>query len=406
MSAEPTPDELERYRERAITWLDAHAKPRRPGESSWTDTAAAKAFQAGLYAAGYVGIPWPREYGGQGLTETHARVFAEASLGYDLPFLHFSIGLGMCAPTLLDLGTQEQKLRYVPPMLSGETIWCQMFSEPNAGSDVAGLQTKAVRVDVGWQLDGQKVWTSGAHYCDFGLIVARTDPSLPKHKGITMFVLDLTTPGVTIRPLRQITGNAHFNEVFLDNVIIPADALVGEVNAGWAAAVLMLGHERTSVGGWDWSKPASLSFAALRERMRAQGRLAEQVVRRRLVDAFTAERMVEDLNLLHKAEWDAGVPTAQRGSVAKLAGSMQQDLSAEIAYELGGPELIEWAASDPDGGGLVLDAFQVISSGIAGGSNEIQRNIIGERVLGLPTEPRVDRDLPFRDLRVGGGTSA
>jgi alkylation response protein AidB-like acyl-CoA dehydrogenase len=281
-----------------------------------------------------------------------------------------------------------------------------MFSEPNAGSDVAGLQTKAVRIEAGWQLDGQKVWTSGAHYCDFGLIVARTDPSLPKHKGITMFVLDLTTPGVTIRPLRQITGNAHFNEIFLDSVVIPADAVVGEVNAGWAAAVLMLGYERTSVGGWDWSKPASLTFAALRERMRAQGRLDEQVVRRRLVDAFTAERMVEDLNLLHKAEWDAGIPTAQRGSVAKLAGSMQQDLSAEIAYELGGPELIEWPASDPDGGGLVLDAFQVISSGIAGGSNEIQRNIIGERVLGLPTEPRVDRDLPFRELRVGGGTPA
>jgi alkylation response protein AidB-like acyl-CoA dehydrogenase len=406
MSAEPTAEELERYRDRALAWLDAHAKPRRPGEESWADTAAAKAFQAELYAAGYVGIQWPHAYGGQGLTETHARIFTEASLSYDLPFLHFSIGLGMCAPTLLDLGTEEQKLRYVPPMLSGETIWCQMFSEPNAGSDVAGLQTKAVRIEAGWQLDGQKVWTSGAHYCDFGLIVARTDPSLPKHKGITMFVLDLTTPGVTIRPLRQITGNAHFNEIFLDSVVIPADAVVGEVNAGWAAAVLMLGYERTSVGGWDWSKPASLTFAALRERMRAQGRLDEQVVRRRLVDAFTAERMVEDLNLLHKAEWDAGIPTAQRGSVAKLAGSMQQDLSAEIAYELGGPELIEWPASDPDGGGLVLDAFQVISSGIAGGSNEIQRNIIGERVLGLPTEPRVDRDLPFRELRVGGGTPA
>ncbi|MGH3249632.1 MAG: acyl-CoA dehydrogenase family protein, partial [Trebonia sp.] len=372
-------DDLAEYRQQAIEWLERNAEPRKPGEDRW-DTASAKEFQAKLYDAGYVGIQWPRAYGGQGLDETHARIFDEASLAYDLPFLHFSIGLGMCAPTLLTLGSEEQKLRYVPPMFRGETIWCQMFSEPNAGSDVAGLQTRAVRTENGWQLDGQKVWTSGAHYCDYGLIVARTDPDVPKHRGITMFVLDLRTPGVTIRPLRQITGNAHFNEIFLDAVRIPAGAVVGEVNAGWAAAVTMLGFERTSVGGWDWSKPASLSFAALADQLREQGRIGEQAVRRRLVQAFAAERMIEDLNLLHKAEWDAGTPTGQRGSVAKLAGTLQQTLSAEIAYELAGPGLIEWDEQDSAGGRQVLDAFQVISSGIAGGSNEIQRNIIGERV--------------------------
>ncbi len=395
-------DDLAAYRQRAVEWLESNAQLRKPGEDTW-ETAAAKEFEARLHAAGYVGIQWPQAYGGQGLDETHARIFDEASLAYDLPFLHFSIGLGMCAPTLLTLGSEEQKLRYVPPMLRGETIWCQMFSEPNAGSDVAGLQTRAVRTDDGWQLDGQKVWTSGAQYCDFGLVIARTNPDVPKHRGITMFVLDLRTPGVTIRPLRQITGNAHFNEIFLDAVKIPADAVVGEVDAGWGAAVTMLGFERTSVGGWDWSKPASLSFGALTDRMREQGRLGEQAVRRRLVQAFTAERLVEDLNLLHKAEWDAGTPTGQRGSVAKLAGTLQQSLSAEIAYELTGPDLIAWDASNSEGGQLAVDAFQVISSGIAGGSNEIQRNIIGERVLGLPSEPRLDRDLPFRELRVGGG---
>ena len=394
--------DLAAYRQQALEWLERNAQPRKPGEDRW-DTAAAKEFQARLYDAGYVGIQWPPAYGGQGLDEIHARVFDDAALAYDLPFLHFSIGLGMCAPTLLTLGTEEQKLRYVAPLLRGETIWCQMFSEPNAGSDVAGLQTRAVRTEDGWQLDGQKVWTSGAQYCDYGLIIARTDPDVPKHRGITMFVLDLRTPGVTIRPLRQITGNSHFNEIFLDAVRIPADAVVGEVNGGWAAAVTMLGFERTSVGGWDWSKPASLSFTALAAQLREQGRIGEQAVRRRLVQAFAAERMVEDLNLLHKAEWDAGTPTGQRGSVAKLAGTLQQNLSAEIAYELAGPGLIEWDAQDSAGGQQVLDAFQVISSGIAGGSNEIQRNIIGERVLGLPAEPRVDRDISFRELRVGGG---
>jgi alkylation response protein AidB-like acyl-CoA dehydrogenase len=395
-------DDLAAYRQRAVEWLEQNAQPRKPGEDSW-ETAAAKEFEGKLYEAGYVGIQWPRAYGGQGLDETHARIFDEASLAYDLPFLHFSIGLGMCAPTLLTLGTEEQKLRYVPPMLRGETIWCQMFSEPGAGSDVAGLQTRAVRTADGWQLDGQKVWTSGAQYCDFGLVIARTNPDVPKHHGITMFVLDLRTPGVTIRPLRQITGNAHFNEIFLDQVRIPADAVVGEVDNGWRAAVTMLGFERTSVGGWDWSKPASLSFGALADLMREQGRLGEQAVRRRLVQAFAAERMVEDLNLLHKSEWDAGKPTGQRGSVAKLAGTLQQYLSAEIAYELTGPALIEWDAQDSAGAQPVIDALQVVSSGIAGGSDEIQRNIIGERVLGLPSEPRLDRDLPFRELRVGGG---
>ena len=219
-----------------------------------------KAFQAKLYDAGFAGITWPKAYGGQGLTGAEQIAWSQESRDYDLPNGAFFIGLSMPGNTLLELGTEEQKKRYLPKMLRGEEIWCQLFSEPGAGSDVASLQTTAVRDGDGWVLNGQKVWTSGAQFSDYGAIIARTDPTKPKHNGISMFIVDMHAPGVTVRPLKVATGHSPFNEVFFDNVRIPADALIGEENKGWDAAVVMLRHERIAIGMMGSSRTSPLGF--------------------------------------------------------------------------------------------------------------------------------------------------
>lgn len=393
--------DLDAFIERAQSWLRANALVRSPGAMREFTKAEAQEFQAALYDAGLAGISFPKQYGGQGLTALEARAFEQLSQAYEMPLLHFSIGLGMCAPTLNDLGTDEQKKRYLPPLLRGDEIWCQMFSEPGAGSDVAGLQTRAAKVEGGWLINGQKVWTSGAQYCDYGLIVVRTDPSVPKHQGISMFILDLRTPGVDIRPLRQITGSSPFNEVFLDDVFVPDENLISQVNAGWAAAVNMLSHERVSVGSWEWTKPKSLSYEMLSRRAAENGMASSPAVRRRLAELYAQERTVDLLNRLHKEETAAGVVLGNRGSVAKLAATELMNFSVRIAFEVGGYDLLTGGPEAQNENSLLVDILETRSSGIAGGSDEIQRNIIGERVLGLPSEPRVDKTKPFSELKIG-----
>ncbi|HEY3981633.1 MAG TPA: acyl-CoA dehydrogenase family protein, partial [Streptosporangiaceae bacterium] len=243
----------EDFRGRARDWLEANAPRRGPdgmeedarGQATIADQ---QAFQAKLYEAGFAGITWPVEYGGQGLTNAEQIAFSSEARNYSLPTGAFVIGLGMPGPTILELGTEAQKQRYLPPMLRGEEIWCQLFSEPGAGSDVASLQTRAVRDGDGWVLDGQKVWTTLAHLSDFGAVLARTNPDVPKHQGLTMFVVDMHAPGVEVRPLRDMTGRAPFNEVFFEGVRLDGDSVIGQVDAGWRAAVTMLGHERVSIG--------------------------------------------------------------------------------------------------------------------------------------------------------------
>ena len=394
-------DDLDAFIEKAENWLRENALPRTPGAMREFSTQEAKAFQAALYDAGLAGLAFPVEFGGQGLTALEARAFEQLSQAYEMPLLHFSIGLGMCAPTLNDLGNDEQRKRYLPPLLRGDEIWCQMFSEPGAGSDVAGLQTRATKVDGGWLINGQKVWTSGAQYCDYGLIVVRTNPSVPKHQGITMFILDLRTPGVDIRPLKQITGSSPFNEIFLDDVFVPDDALISQVDAGWAAAVTMLSHERVSVGSWEWTKPKSLSYDMLAARAADNGLRSSSAVRRRLAELYAAERAVDLLNRLHKEETAAGVVLGNRGSVAKMAATDQMNFSVQVAFEVGGADLATGGPAATTDNSLLNDILETRSSGIAGGSDEIQRNIIGERVLGLPSEPRVDKNLPFSELKIG-----
>jgi alkylation response protein AidB-like acyl-CoA dehydrogenase len=390
------------FRNRARAWLEQNA-PRRGddggGEQGPADIATQKAFQAKLYDAGFAGIAWPKEYGGQGLTDAEQIAFGQEARHYALPVGAFFIGLGMPGPTILELGTEEQKKRYLPKMLRGEEIWCQLFSEPAAGSDVASLTTSAVRDGDGWVLNGQKVWTSGAQYSDYGAVIARTDPTVPKHNGITMFIVDMHAPGVTVRPLKVATGATPFNEVFFDQVRLPADSVIGEVNDGWRAAVVMLRNERVIIGTMGAPRTSPLSYHALSSLAAKHGNAADAGLRRRLAELYVRERSVRLFGQLLREEAMAGRDPGPRGSVAKLAGAELGTFASLVAADILGPAV---AASDSQEVREVLNAaLSAPGSSVAGGTNEIQRNIIGERVLGLPKDPGVDRATPFNQLRVG-----
>ena len=392
------------FRRRARAWLAANA-PRKAdadgvdAEPGARGIAEQKAFQAKLYDAGFAGITWPREYGGQGLTNAEQIAFSEEARDFALPTSAFLIGLGMPGPTILELGSEEQKKRYLPKMLRGEEIWCQLFSEPAAGSDVASLTTAAVRDGDEWILNGQKVWTSGAQYSDYGAVIARTDPTVPKHAGITMFIIDMHAPGVTVRPLKVATGAAPFNEVFFDQVRLPAGSVIGEVNEGWAAAVVMLRNERVTIGTSSAPRMSPLGYDSLSQLAARLGRDGDVDLRRRLAELYARERAVRLFARLLREEAMAGRDPGPRGSVAKLAGAELGMFAAGVAGEVLGPVVAGFASDEVKA--LVTAIVAVPGGSIAGGTNEIQRNIIGERVLGLPKDPGVDRNTPFNQLRVG-----
>jgi alkylation response protein AidB-like acyl-CoA dehydrogenase len=377
-----TEQSVAEFRRRARSWLAANA-PGRPedgaadGEARAVDIAAQQAFQARLYDAGFAGITWPEEYGGQGLTNAEQIAFSEEARNFTLPVSAFVIGLGMPGPTILELGTEEQKKRYLPKLLRGEEIWCQLFSEPSGGSDVASLITTAVRDGDEWVLNGSKVWTSGAQFSDFGAIIARTDPTLPKHHGITMFILDMHAPGVTVRPLKVATGASPFNQVFFDDVRIPAGAVVGDVNRGWSAAVVMLRNERITIGTSTRPRTSPLSYESL-------SALAARLGRQ-----------------LWRSPRGAAPAPPPRGSVGKLAGAELALFAAGVAEHVIGPGTVGYDSDDPELAAVITAIIGAPAGSIAGGTNEIQRNIIGERVLGLAKDPGVDRNIPFNELRVG-----
>ncbi|MCA2220004.1 acyl-CoA dehydrogenase family protein [Nonomuraea aurantiaca] len=383
---------LDEYRHAARAWLLENAPA---GDSPEADPVArAKDFMARLYDAGYSGITWPARWGGQGLTQAEERAFAAAARDFTLPTYVFSIGLGMTGPTLVDRGTDEQRERFIRPLLRGEEIWCQLFSEPGAGSDVASLQTRAVRDGDDWIVNGQKVWTSVAHHADWGLLLARTDVEVPKHKGLTMFVVDMRHPGVTIKPLKDMTGRANFNEIFFDDVPIPDAHRVGEVNDGWSVAVTTLLHERLSISagvGMGQGKDDPTSLAALRQVVDT----TDPLVRDELVELHIRSRALALFNQRLSQETKAGIFPGARGSAAKLLLAELYLFQADLATRLVGPEAVV-------GGHPLAQAISMAPGmSLGGGTNEIMRNIIGDRVLNLPPEPRVDKTVPFKDLKVG-----
>jgi len=393
--------DVESFRVKARTWLAANAHSYANFDA--TDMDGARAFRASLWDAGLLGVTLDPAYGGQGLTPEHQKGWDEEAAGYSLPPTGEAVTTGICAPTLLDFGSEEQKRTHLPRMIRGDEVWTQLLSEPGAGSDLAGLQTRAERDGDEYRLTGQKVWTSGALQSDFALCVARTDASRPKHQGLSMFIVDLRAPGVTIRPLRQMTGDAHFNEVFLDDVRLPVVALVGKENEGWRALTAMLTHERLALGagtgaggsGASWSRPASSEFIELARRRDLTN---DPVVRQELAKLYTAERVLLYMGQKMRDEIAAGIPVGARGSVAKLATALLARQSSNLGMALAGPASLAWDADHRDGGGPAQACCFSPMTAIAGGTSEIQRNTIGERVLGLPKEPQVDRNLPFRDI--------
>jgi alkylation response protein AidB-like acyl-CoA dehydrogenase len=308
----------------------------------------------------------------------------------------------MCLPILNDFGTHEQKAQHLRKLIDAEEIWCQMFSEPGAGSDVASLQTRAELDGDEWIINGQKVWTSGAQYCDYGLALARTNVDVPKHEGISMFIIDMRAKGVDIRPLRQITGDADFNEIFFTDVRIPRTALVGELNRGWNVAVAMLMYERVALGAGGSGPMSSRRFDRLVEIARIHGRTTDATTRQALADFYIRETILRFVGLRIRDALKAGRAPGAEGSIAKLASAQLAVLGADVAATIAGPAAVAWAADDHRGGEQIArGVLGAPSIGIAGGTNEVQRNIIGERVLGLPKEPSADKGVPFKDLLVG-----
>jgi alkylation response protein AidB-like acyl-CoA dehydrogenase len=300
----------------------------------------------------------------------------------------------MVGPTIIAHGTDAQKERYLDAMLRGDEIWCQLFSEPGAGSDLAGLATKAVQDGDEWVVNGQKVWTSGAQHSDLGILLTRTDADQPKHRGITYFLVDMRTPGIDVRPLRQINGAAHFNEVFLTDVRIPAENILGEVNAGWGPTLTTLANERTAIGGGG----GGVGFSNLADLARLCGRTDDPIARQDLARAFTRFEILRYLGLRVQTALSQGLPPGPESSVMKLFLSQHLAASADLAMALNGTGGM-LAETDALAEGMWQQYFLGHwAARIGGGTDQIQRNVIGERVLGLPGEARLDKTVPFREL--------
>jgi len=396
------------FAESALEFLQANAKPRVEEKTGWgegtdkvgllaektkeeedAEVAEAKAWRQQVFDAGFAWITGPPELGGRGLPSSYERRYQSVEAGFDTPSQSpFGIGLGMVAPTILAHATEEVKQTYLRRLWRGEMIACQLFSEPVAGSDLAGLQTRADRDGDEWIINGQKVWTSNAQYSDIGEIICRTDPDAPKHKGLTGFVVNMKAPGVEVRPLRQMTGGASFNEVFFTDVRVPDDHRLGDVNQGWTVALTTLMNERASIGGGGGA--GSIGSSRLIELMRYVGKGNDPIARQALVDIFINSKVSSYTSLRAMAKIKAGQLPGPEMSIAKLSLTQNLQRIAQLVGMLLGPRLVadsgEWgtyAWSE-----LVLG---VPGMRVAGGTDEIMRNIVGERVLGLPKEPGLSK---------------
>ena len=406
MDFDDSPEEMD-YRAQVRSFLDANAKPKTG--SSLADSYYAKApsadeesehvrlckeWQRVLFDNGWAGIAWPKAYGGRGETARHQGIFNQEQARYDVQAGIFSVGIGMTGPTLIAHGTEEQKQRYLRPMLQGEEVWCQLFSEPGAGSDLGGLRTTAVRDGDEWIVNGQKVWNSGAHYSDWGILLTRTDADVPKHRGITYFVVDMRAAGIDVRPLRQITGAAHFNEVFLTDVRIPHENIVGVVNGGWGPMMTTLANERTLIG----SSQSMVNFDDIVAFARHQGVAGDPTIRQELIRQLSYAETIKYLGYRTQSAASRGQLPGPESSVIKLAASRRLEHQGNLVMSISGASGMLWEASAYLGGFWQNQFLGQWMSRIGGGTDQIQRNTIGEKVLQLPPEPRVDKGIPFKDV--------
>ena len=390
------------FRKQCRSWLEENAKYK-SGNSKPNDFAnkdalkEAKSWQKKKYDAGWAMLHWPKEYGGIGASAIERIIWGNEESKFDVPKGIFEIGLGMCGPVMMEYATDEQKERYLPPMAEGKEIWCQLFSEPSAGSDVAGLRSKAVQDGDKWIINGQKVWTSGAHFSDFGILVVRHDPSVEKHKGMTFFFVDMKSPGIEIKPIKQITGSSSFNEVYFNDVEIPDSQRLGAIGDGWKVAITTLMNERLAVGDANGADVEDAFKWAKKQDDNGEPLLNNRAVRESIADWYCEASGLKNTKLRTMSALSKGQTPGPEASITKIvsAGKLQDIGNFGIdSLDMAGMLRTE---------DLDIKSFHNAWLGapglrIAGGTDEILKNVIAERVLGLPQDPRADKGVAFKDI--------
>jgi alkylation response protein AidB-like acyl-CoA dehydrogenase len=353
---------------------------------------------ASVAAGGYLVPTWATEHGGLGLSASAAAAIFRTLARYKMPTFRNPVGVDMVGPALLRWGNERQKHRYLRPIARNEEIWCQLFSEPGAGSDLASLATRATLDGDTWALRGQKVWTSLGDVAEFGLLLARSDPDVPKHQGITAFIVPMKAGGVTVRPLRQITGHAEFCEVFLDDVIIDDVMRLGPVNQGWRVATSVLMNERTSASGSGAALPGTVTGRSISALIKRHAPVQEPTMRQRLAQAYIEDRVVTFTNQRAATRRRLGQPTGPEGSISKLFFTEHTQRLQNLAVDLEGPAAQAWLPGDRWLQQTAWSFLRVRSKTISGGTSEVQRNILAERILGLPKEQEIDREVPWSQV--------
>jgi len=400
MDFNDTPEEAE-FRKEARAFLEQHLKLKDGAggrhRSSDDFLKRAKAWQKTKAEGGFAQITWPKEWGGRGGTAMQQVIWNQEESKFDAPVGPFAIGLGMCVPTVIAFGSDDHKKRYVEKALRGEEIWCQLFSEPAAGSDVAGVKTRAIKDGDEWVINGQKVWTTGAHFSDYGILLTRTDPKAPKHKGLTMFIVDMHQKGVEAKPIHQASGGREFNEVYFTDVRIPDSDRLGEVGAGWKVALVTLMNERLAVGGSpgpDWKE--------IMDYARGTGSLTDQAFREKLADWYVAAQGYSLTKFRTQTALSRGETPGPENSIGKIITANQLQDICNSAIEMQDHYGIMTDSETMPSNALFQQSFMWAPGlRIAGGTDEILKNIIAERVLGLPQDVRVDKDVPFESLKQG-----
>ena len=403
MDFKDTPEQA-KFRKTCREWLEKNAKLKTGVEKNEFANIdflqVAKDWQKKKYDAGWAMLHWPKEFGGIGASAIERIIWAEEESKFNVPRGIFEIGLGMAGPVMMEYATDEQKERYLPPMAEGKEIWCQLFSEPSAGSDVAGLRSKAVQDGENWIVNGQKVWTSGAHFSDYGILVVRHDPSLEKHKGLTFFFVDMKSPGIEVKPIKQLTGGSSFNEVYFNDVVIPDSQRLGEIGDGWKVAITTLMNERLAVGDADGVDANEAFELAKKHDKDGEQLIDNNAVRESIADWYCEASGLKNTKLRTMSALSRGDTPGPEASITKI-------VSANKLQAIG-----NFGMDSSDMSGMLMDEesdfikFQMAWMGaaglrIAGGTDEILKNIIAERVLGLPQEARADKGLAFKDIPSG-----
>ena len=401
MDFNDTPEEA-RFREEASSWLAENA-PTDDAFRALSPLEQAKVWQKRKYDAGWACIGWAPDFGGRGASAIEEVIWRQEESQYDLPANFFLIGQGMIGPTLMAWASDEDKARFLPQLASGEEVWCQLFSEPAGGSALAALRTRAERDGDDWVINGQKIWTSGAHYSDYGVIVVRTDPTVPKHKGLSYFYIDMKAPGVEIKPIKQLTGDSDFNEVYFTDVRVSDSQRLGEVGQGWQVSLTTLMNERAAIGGSFGQMDVSLAMSVAAE-VEIDGRpaLEDAAVRARIADWYVQEAGLKYTGYRSLTALSRGALPGPENSIGKLVGAPKmQAMSSYLMDLLGASGAIADEVLAAKAGIIQRAYMGAPGLRIAGGTDEIMANIIAERVLGLPQEPRLDKGIPFNEVPTG-----